>query len=82
MDQARFSSSALDTEGFLLQLGLFWKNLEWPIATDAIGYLCTIIEVSMKLCGKIMFLQASWSLIMFLLVVAIANFTAVSVLCG
>lgn len=45
LDQARYSSSAIDTEGFLLQLGLFWKNLEWPVATDAIGYLCTIIEV-------------------------------------
>ncbi len=46
MDQARYSSSAVDTEGFLLQLGLFWKNLEWPVATDAHGYLCTIIEVN------------------------------------
>jgi len=45
LDQPRFSSSAVDTSGFMLQLGTFWKNLEWPVATDAIGYLCTIIEV-------------------------------------
>ena len=45
-DEPRFSSSALDTESILLQLGFFWKNLEWPIASDAIGYLITVIEVS------------------------------------
>lgn len=46
LDQPRFSSSALDAEGLLLQLGLFWKNLEWPVPTDAFGYLCSIVEVS------------------------------------
>ena len=44
-NQARFSSSAVDASYFILQIGTFWKNLEWPVAAEAYGYLCTIIEV-------------------------------------
>ena len=45
-NQARFSSSAVDASYFLMQIGTFWKNLEWPVAAEAYGYLCTIIEVN------------------------------------
>ena len=63
LDQPKFSSSAVDTGGFLLQLGNFWKNLEWPIATDAIGYLCIIIEVSKSgtLTGHIQYFEEEGS---------------------
>ena len=44
-NQARFSSSAVDASYFIMQIGTFWKNLEWPVAAEAYGYLCTIIEV-------------------------------------
>ena len=44
-NQARFSSSAVDASYFVMQIGTFWKNLEWPVAAEAYGYLCTIIEV-------------------------------------
>lgn len=43
--QARFSSSAVDASYFIMQMVTFWKNLEWPVAAEAYGYLCTIIEV-------------------------------------
>lgn len=52
-NQARFSSSAVDASYFIMQIGTFWKNLEWPVAAEAYGYLCTIIEVSPILCGYI-----------------------------
>ena len=39
-----FSNSALDTTGFLLQVGSFWKHLEWPIASVAYGYAVTVIQ--------------------------------------
>ena len=39
-----FSSSALDTTGFLLQVGSFWKHLEWPVASVAYGYAIFIVE--------------------------------------
>ena len=48
-NQARFSSSAVDASYFIMQIGTFWKNLEWPVAAEAYGYLCTIIEVSCRL---------------------------------
>ena len=39
-----FSNSALDTTGFLLQVGSFWKHLEWPIASVAYGYAVIVIQ--------------------------------------
>ena len=39
-----FSNSALDTTGFLLQVGSFWKHLEWPIASVAYGYAVTVVQ--------------------------------------
>ena len=39
-----FSNSALDTTGFLLQVGSFWKNLEWPVASEAYGYAISVVE--------------------------------------
>ncbi len=43
--QPLFSSSAIDTGEFLLQLGNFWKNLDWPEPIDSVGQLCSVIEV-------------------------------------
>ena len=48
-DDLRFSSSAIDVKSFLLQVGSFWKNLEWPVPEQAYGYLCTVIEVSITI---------------------------------
>ncbi len=53
-NQARFSSSAVDASYFILQIGTFWKNLEWPVAAEAYGYLCTIIEVGTLLMSLIL----------------------------
>ena len=39
-----FSNSALDTTGFLLQVGSFWKHLEWPIASVAYGHAVTVVQ--------------------------------------
>ena len=39
-----FSNSALDTTGFLLQVGSFWKHLEWPIASVAYGYAIAVVQ--------------------------------------
>ena len=47
MDQP-YSSSALDTGECLLQLARFWKNLEWPVAVDAVGHLSSVTEVRTK----------------------------------
>ena len=44
-DEAKFSSSAVDTKAFLLQMGSFWQNLSWPVATEAYGFTVTIIQV-------------------------------------
>jgi len=48
IDQPRFSSSALDTGECLLQLGGFWKNLEWPEAVEAVGHLSSVTEVMIE----------------------------------
>ena len=62
-----FSNSALDTTGFLLQVGSFWKHLEWPVASEAYGYAISVVvgisdcalfyvgEVFRKLTNKDMF---------------------------
>ena len=39
-----FSTSALDTTGFLLQVGSFWKHLEWPVASVAYGHAVAVME--------------------------------------
>ena len=39
-----FSSSALDTVGFLLQVGSFWKHLEWPVAFEAYNYAISVVK--------------------------------------
>ena len=39
-----FSSSALDTIGFLLQVGTFWNNLEWPVASEAYDYAISVMK--------------------------------------
>ena len=38
-----FSNSALDTTGFLLQVGSFWKHLKWPVASEAYGYAISVV---------------------------------------
>ena len=43
-DEAKFSSSAVDTKAFLLQMGSFWQNLSWPVASEAYGFTVTIIQ--------------------------------------
>jgi BAI1-associated protein 3 len=41
---ASFSSSAVDTKGFLLQVGAFWKNLEWPMAPESYSFAAAIVQ--------------------------------------
>lgn len=43
-DQVKFSTSAVDVTGFLLQIGYFWKNLNWPEAIAAYGFASTMME--------------------------------------
>ena len=44
-DEAKFSSSAVDTKAFLLQMGSFWQHLDWPMAAEAYSYTVTIMQV-------------------------------------
>ena len=44
INDVMFSNSALDTTGFLLQVGGFWKNLEWPVVSEAYGYAISVVE--------------------------------------
>ena len=53
LDKPRFSTSAVDAAGFLSQLGNFWKNLEWPVAADAMGLLSVLFEVKFKRCKEL-----------------------------
>jgi hypothetical protein len=43
-DEATFSSSAVDTKGFLLQVGNFWKHLQWPRAAESYSYTAAIVQ--------------------------------------
>ena len=44
-NEATFSSSAVDTKGFLLQVGAFWKHLEWPTAPESFTFAAAIVQV-------------------------------------
>lgn len=43
-EDVKFSTSAVDTVGFLLQIGYFWKHLDWPEPSVAYGYSLSIME--------------------------------------
>ena len=43
-EQVKLSNSAVDVTGFLIQLGNFWKNLEWPQAIAAYGFASNVME--------------------------------------
>ena len=43
-DEVMFSTSAVDTTGFLLQVGSFWKHLEWPVASEAYGFAVSVMQ--------------------------------------
>lgn len=43
-NEVQFSASAVDVTGFLLQIGCFWKHLEWPEAIAAYGFATTVME--------------------------------------
>ena len=43
-DLVKFSTSAVDVTGFLLQIGQFWKNLNWPEAIVGYGFASTVME--------------------------------------
>ena len=43
-DDVMFSSSAVDTTGFLLKIGNFWKHLEWPVASVAYGFGVSVMQ--------------------------------------
>ena len=43
-DEVMFSTSAVDTIGFLLQFGSFWQHLEWPDASVAYGYAVSVVQ--------------------------------------
>ena len=43
-DEVKFSTSAVDVTGFLIQLGNFWKNMEWPEMIAAYGFASIMME--------------------------------------
>ena len=43
-DEVKLSTSAVDVTGFLVKLGNFWKNLEWPEAIAAYGFASNMME--------------------------------------
>lgn len=43
-DLVKFSTSAVDVTGFLLQIGQFRKNLNWPEPIAAYGFASTVME--------------------------------------
>ena len=43
-DDLKLSASAVDTNGFLLQMATFWKHLDWPVASEAYGYAVSLIQ--------------------------------------
>ena len=43
-DEVMFSTSAVDTTGFLLQVGSFWKHLDWPVASVAYGFAVSVMQ--------------------------------------
>lgn len=51
-EDLKLSASAVDTNGFVIQMATFWQHLEWPVASEAYGYAVSIME-SMCNCTKI-----------------------------
>ena len=47
-DEIKLSASAVDTNGFLLQMTAFWKHLDWPVASEAYCYAISLVE---KICS-------------------------------
>ena len=43
-DDLQMSASAVDTNGFLLQMATFWQHLDWPVASEAYGYGGSLIQ--------------------------------------
>ena len=43
-DDLQMSASAVDTNGFMLQMATFWQHLDWPIASEAYGYAGSLIQ--------------------------------------
>ena len=43
-DAVKFSTSAVDVTGFLLQIGYFWRNLNWPEPIAGYGFASTVME--------------------------------------
>ncbi|XP_019853517.1 PREDICTED: protein unc-13 homolog D-like [Amphimedon queenslandica] len=43
-DNAPFSSSAVDTHAFFLQVITFWKQLKWPDRGQSLGYFINIVQ--------------------------------------
>ena len=46
-EDLKLSSSAVDTNGFLLQMATFWHHLDWPMAFEAYAYVISLVE---KIC--------------------------------
>lgn len=47
-EELKLSSSAVDTNGFLLQMATFWHHLDWPMAFEAYAYVISLVE---KICS-------------------------------
>ena len=47
-EDLKLSSSAVDTNGFLLQMATFWHHLDWPMAFEAYAYVISLVE---KICS-------------------------------
>ena len=40
----KLSVSAVDTNGFLLQMANLWKHIDWPVASEAYCYAISLVE--------------------------------------
>ena len=43
-DKIRISTSAIDTVGFIIQVGEFWKHLDWPDPSVAYGFMIHMVQ--------------------------------------
>ena len=51
-DELQMSASAVDTNGFLLQMATFWQHLDWPVASEAYGYAVSLVQ---NMCSSVNF---------------------------
>ncbi len=43
----------MDTQAFLLQMGSFWQNLDWPVVAESYGFTTTVMKVCVCSCAGV-----------------------------